>query len=77
MPSATPGLVKFALRTSDTAWIARNDGLTGDDGRTTILIPAAVVERVTILGTRMLRTTLADCPSDFARLALCPAAWVE
>jgi hypothetical protein len=69
-------LTKFAIRTRDAAWIARNNGTTDADGRTTIKVPADRVEHVTICGNDMLRTTLADCPSDFARLAVCPAAWV-
>jgi hypothetical protein len=77
MPATTTTpMTKFAIRTTDEAWIKRNNGVTDDDSRTIVLVPAAKVEHVTICGNAMLRTTLTDCPSDFARVALCPAAWV-
>jgi hypothetical protein len=38
-------MAKFAIRTRDAAWIARNKGVTGSDGRTTFTVPAAKVER--------------------------------
>jgi hypothetical protein len=75
--AATDNLVKFAGRTHDTAWIKRNNGTTDSDGRTTILVPAGKVERFQMRGNDWLRHTLTDCPRDFARVALCPAYWVD
>lgn len=68
----------FALRTDDTAWIARNHGATGEAGRVFVQVPANEVERVTFCGKAMLRHTFADVPADAPNAAIvCPAIWVE
>lgn len=68
---------EFAIRTSDEAWIKRNHGVTGNDGRVTILVPASEIEVITFCGNDHLRHYLADCPKDFGNpWAMCPAVWV-
>jgi hypothetical protein len=71
-------MIEFVLRTSDTAWISRNDGSVDDDGRVTVQVPPAEVEPFTFAGRRWLRRHFADCPQDAANPWLvCPAAWVS
>lgn len=73
----TAKLTPFALRTTDSAWIARNRGKVDDDGRVTVLVPADQVEALTFAGAPMLRHHFADCPRDMANAhVMCPVAWV-
>ena len=66
----------FALRTEDTAWIARHHGVTGAHGRTLVQVPE--VERITLGGRPALRCTFADIPADaLSATIVCPAAWAE
>ena len=69
--------IAFALRTDDTAWIARNHATVGEAGRVFVQVPADQVERHTFAGVPMLRHTFADVPADALNAAIaCPAAWV-
>jgi hypothetical protein len=69
--------ITFALRTDDTAWIARNHGVTSRDGKTYVEVPADEVEQFTRLGKPWLRHVFADVPSDALNAAIsCPAIWV-
>ena len=71
-------LTKFAIRTSDQAWIKRNHGTIGEAGRIFVQVPAAEVERITFCGQPMLRHRFADAPADAMNGAImCPAIWVE
>jgi hypothetical protein len=66
----------FALYTSDTAWITRNHGITGEAGRVIVLVPAAGTERFGRMGRTWIRHVFADVPSDALNAAIsCPVAW--
>jgi len=68
----------FALRTSDTDWIERNDATTDETGRVFVQVPADEVEKITVGGRPWLRHIFADVPSDSMNAATrCPAEWVE
>ena len=70
------GTITFALRTSDNAWIERNRGTAGEDGRVLVQVPASEVTRHTFAGVPMLRHVFADVPADALNAAIsCPAAW--
>lgn len=72
------GTVTFALRTSDTAWIARNHGTTDEAGRVLVQVPADQVGKVTRMGRPWLTHTFADVPADALNATVtCPAFWVE
>jgi hypothetical protein len=80
MPAKTApakNLVRFALRTTDAAWIERHNGSADEDGRVFVTLPAAEVEEVRFAGKDWLRHKFADCPRDFPNaLVMCPAKWV-
>ena len=66
---------RLALRTDDTAWIARNHGTTDPDGKTFVKVPAAKVEQFTRMGKPWIRHIFADVPADALNAAIsCPAA---
>jgi hypothetical protein len=68
----------FALRTSDTDWIARNNATIGEADRVFVQVPADEVERLSFAGKPVLRYRFADVPCDALNGAiLCPAEWVE
>jgi hypothetical protein len=68
----------FALRTSDTAWITRNHGITGEAGRVTVQVPAAGVSKVTSCGRAFLVHTFTDKPADAPNATIrCLAEWAE
>lgn len=70
--------IAFALRTDDTAWIARNNGTIGEAGRVFVQVPASEVEMTTFAGVPMLRHLFADVPADALNAAIvCPAVWVR
>lgn len=74
---ATKITAPFTLRTTDTAWTARNHGTVDNDGRVTVLVPANQVEEVTFAGTDFLRHRFDDVPRDMANpWIMCPAKWV-
>jgi hypothetical protein len=69
--------VAFALRTSDTAWIKRNNGVTGEDGKTFVQVPANEIDAIKFGPADVLRHVFADVPSDAGNAAtMCPAKWV-
>ncbi|MEU9887960.1 hypothetical protein [Sphaerisporangium sp. NPDC051011] len=63
-------MTDFVVRTRDTAWIARRNGVVGDDGRVTVQVPAAEVERFPFAGRQWLRHYFGDCPKD------APSSWL-
>jgi hypothetical protein len=68
----------FALRTSDTDWIERNNATIDEAGRVFVQVPADEVEKITAYGRPWLRHIFADIPSDAMNAATrCPAEWVE
>jgi hypothetical protein len=68
----------FALRTSDTDWIERNNATTDETGRVFVQVPAGEVEKITSFGRPWLRHTFADVPADAMNAAIrCPAEWAE
>ena len=68
----------FALRTGDTAWIKRHNGVTDETGRVLVQVPASQVEKITRCGQPWLTHRFADVPADALNASLtCPAAWVE
>ena len=70
--------VAFALRTTDTDWIARNHAVAGESGRVLVQVPAGRVEKITLRGKPWLRHAFADVPSDIpSRVIVCPAEWAE
>lgn len=69
---------KFALRTTDTAWIKRNNGQLDKDGRVVVQVPADQIERFTFCGKTHLRHTFRDVPKDYPNGTVgCPAMFVE
>lgn len=75
----TPGvtLTPFAIRTSDTAWIKRNNAAVRPDGWVFFDVPVSQVTFMTFCGNDHLRCTLTDLPRDFGnRHAMVPAAFV-
>jgi hypothetical protein len=80
MPAKTApaaDLREFALRTTDAAWIARNNGVTDENGRVTVQVPASQIAAVKFAGNDWLRHKFADCPRDIPNaLVMCPAKWV-
>ncbi len=74
MPDTQP----FALYTEDTAWIARNRGTRGENGRVLVQVPAAEVSKITSCGRAFLVHAFTDAPSDSPNAAIrCLAEWVE
>jgi hypothetical protein len=70
-------MVKFALRTTDAAWIKRHGGQADDAGRVTVMVPADEIAAVKFAGKDWLRHQFADRPKDIANaLVMCPAGWV-
>lgn len=68
----------FALRTSDTAWIARNRAVPAESGLVLVQVPAGKVEKITLRGKPWLRHSFADVPRDIPnRVIVCPAEWAE
>ena len=75
--TSTASPVKFAIRTRDQAWIARNGATVRDDGWVLFDAPASAIEVVTFCGNDHLRYMLPDVPRDFGnRWAMCPAVYV-
>jgi hypothetical protein len=73
----TTDTVEFALRTTDAAWVKRNNGRTDDDGRTVISVPLSYIKAVKFAGKNWLRLTFADCPRDIPNATvMCPADYV-
>jgi hypothetical protein len=69
--------IRFAVRTDDTAWTARNHG-TIEAGRVIVQVPASEVAKITSCGRPMLMHTFADKPADAGNATIrCLATWVE
>lgn len=76
MPS-TQDTTTFALRTDDTAWIARNNGTIDEAGRVLVQVSADEVETFDRMGRPWIRTVFADIPADALNAVIsCPVAWV-
>lgn len=70
-------LTPFAIRTSDIAWIKRNNATVRPDGWVFFDVPASQVTFMMFCGNDFLRYTLPDLPRDFPnRHAMTPAAFV-
>lgn len=67
----------FALYTSDMAWIKRNGGVVGADGRVTIQVATFNVKKTMFAGVPHLRAFLQDVPNDIMNCwVMCPVAWI-
>ena len=68
----------FALRTDDTAWIARNHGTIDEAGRVLVQVSADEVETFDRMGKPWIRTVFADIPDDALNAVIsCPVAWTS
>lgn len=67
----------FIIRTTDQAWIARNDGVDAGKERTAVQVPADQTEEITIMGKPWIRHRFTDVPKDCPNGSLlCPVKWL-
>lgn len=68
-------MTKFVLRTTDAAWIKRNNGTVDNDGK--VAVEVDTVEPVKFAGGDWIRHRFTDVPRDAANGSImCPASWI-